>query len=131
MWLIDIRRKSKKISVMAVEAKNVSGIDFDEFIRLSCISAMAIEETKIDSRTKHYSTDMQLIAYIQEKILDALDYSEVTEDNYDKAFKNISVLVGSTGTILRPYVQRMSEAINDKTRLSTEVNFLKGIIYAR
>lgn len=126
MYMIDVRRKSKRLLEMANTAKQVYGMTMDEFCRLACISSLAVEVTHLDSKRNHYSTDMRTLNYIRDEIL-----SHLGDDYEDKEYRDLTVMVSVAGNEIRRSTAIIDIPPEELRDLTVKADFLRGLIYAR
>lgn len=126
MYMIDIRRKSKRLLEMSNTAKQLYGMEFDEFCRLACISSLAVEVTHLDSKRNHYATDMNTLNYIRDEILNHLG-----DDYDDKEYRDLTIMVSVAGNEIRRATSIIDIPNEELRNLDVKADFLRGLIYAR
>jgi len=96
-----------------------------EFYRLATLNAFAIEETRLDRKSTHYTSDMETLSYITDTIDDFLG-DEFTQVK----FRALHLIISLGGATMRQNLPVIGKEIDIK-KLRTAPDFLKGVIYAR
>ncbi len=126
MYLIDVRLRNRELLDLAREARDKGNIEIADFYRLAFINALAIERTKIKRRVEHFSTNMDMIMYVNDELMDLAD-----EDISDKDFRQLCVLIGVAGDKIRKNLPFIVPEEIDYRKVHVAPDLLRGLIYAQ
>ncbi len=126
MYLIDVRLRNRELLQLAREARDKGSIQIADFYRLAFINALAIERTPIKRKVEHFSTDMDMIMYVNDEIMKLAD-----GDISDKDFRQICVLIGVAGDKIRRNLPYITPDELDYRKVRVAPDFLRGLIYAQ